>query len=141
MHSARRARLHRGDRISGKGTRVPSVARLCRAKEGRTAYVFGPGYGNHCYLKKECGGLKPHTQRRYSRRGAIWTITAIIATAANHQVTPPWPEGLLCSLGVMYTKGRGVKQDHKEAVEWYRTAAKQGFAPAQFNLGVMCANG
>ena len=39
------------------------------------------------------------------------------------------------NLGGMYSKGVGVKQDHKEAVEWIRKAAAQGHAVAQFNLG------
>ena len=38
-------------------------------------------------------------------------------------------------LGVMYDKGEGVTQDHKEAVRWYRKAADQGFIAAQYNLG------
>ena len=32
-------------------------------------------------------------------------------------------------------------QDDAEAVTWYRLAAAQGFATAQYNLGLMCANG
>ena len=39
-----------------------------------------------------------------------------------------------------YDKGQGVKQDEKEAVAWYRLAAKQGHAGAQYNLGAMCEN-
>ena len=35
----------------------------------------------------------------------------------------------------MYEKGRGVKQDYVEAVKWYRKAAEQGHAKAQFILG------
>ncbi|MBP0118666.1 MAG: sel1 repeat family protein, partial [Candidatus Nitrotoga sp.] len=31
--------------------------------------------------------------------------------------------------------GQGVPQDFKEAVKWYRLAAEQGHALAQFNLG------
>ncbi len=38
-------------------------------------------------------------------------------------------------------KGRGVPQDYAEAVKWYRKAAEQGNAGAQFNLGVMYDNG
>ena len=34
-----------------------------------------------------------------------------------------------------------MKQDYKEAVEWYRKAAEQGFAEAQHSLGAMYANG
>ena len=37
----------------------------------------------------------------------------------------------------MYGKGQGVPQDYKEAVRWYRKAANQGLALAQYNLGVM----
>ena len=41
----------------------------------------------------------------------------------------------------MYDNGRGVLEDDKEAVKWYRKAAEQGYAAAQFNLGNMYANG
>ena len=36
---------------------------------------------------------------------------------------------------------RGVSEDDAEAVRWYRLAAEQGHASAQFNLGVMYARG
>ena len=40
----------------------------------------------------------------------------------------------------MYHQGRGgLPQSHALAVEWYRKAADQGYAPAQHNLG--CAYG
>jgi len=38
------------------------------------------------------------------------------------------------NLGVMYRKGKGVPQDYKTAVKWYRLAAEQGNAHAQNNL-------
>ena len=38
------------------------------------------------------------------------------------------------NLGVMYDKGRGVTQDNKTAVKWYRLAAEQDYSPAQVNL-------
>jgi len=41
----------------------------------------------------------------------------------------------------MYENGQGVKQDHAEAVRWYRKAAEQGQADAQCNLGDMYAMG
>ena len=40
-------------------------------------------------------------------------------------------------LGFMYDKGQGVPQDYAAAVSWYRKAAEQGDADAQFNLGFM----
>ena len=44
------------------------------------------------------------------------------------------------NLGV-YAAGRGVSQDAAEAVTWFRRAAEQGHAGAQFTLGVMLAAG
>lgn len=38
-------------------------------------------------------------------------------------------------LGNCYLIGLGTKNDHKEAIYWYRQAANQGFASAQFSLG------
>jgi len=45
------------------------------------------------------------------------------------------------NLGWMYGAGKGVAQDDKQAVKWYRKAANQGHAKAQYNLGLMYANG
>ncbi len=41
----------------------------------------------------------------------------------------------------MYGKGLGVPQDFAEAVKWYHKAAEQGYAAAQYNLGIMYGNG
>ena len=37
----------------------------------------------------------------------------------------------------MYATGEGVPQDGVEAVAWYRQAAEQGDAKAQYNLGAI----
>ena len=39
------------------------------------------------------------------------------------------------ALGSCYANGEGVEKDLTEAVIWYRKAADQGLAEAQFNLG------
>lgn len=39
------------------------------------------------------------------------------------------------ALGIIYTQGRGVPRDFVEATKWFRRAAEQGDANAQFNLG------
>ena len=44
-------------------------------------------------------------------------------------------------LGLMYKFGKGVTQDYKQAVKWYRKAAEQGDVDAQYNLGLMYASG
>ena len=41
----------------------------------------------------------------------------------------------------MYERGYGVPQDDKEAVNWYRLAAEQGNAAAQYNLGLLYEKG
>jgi TPR repeat protein len=41
----------------------------------------------------------------------------------------------------MHNNGYGVHQDNAEALKWYRLAAEQGHANAQYNLGFMYANG
>eukprot|EP00747_Dinoflagellata_sp_TGD_P073018 gnl/TRDRNA2_/TRDRNA2_157720_c0_seq2.p1 gnl/TRDRNA2_/TRDRNA2_157720_c0~~gnl/TRDRNA2_/TRDRNA2_157720_c0_seq2.p1 ORF type:complete len:255 (+),score=46.43 gnl/TRDRNA2_/TRDRNA2_157720_c0_seq2:193-957(+) len=41
----------------------------------------------------------------------------------------------------MYHNGQGIEQNDAEAVRWYRKAAEQGHARAQFNVGVMYHNG
>ncbi|MEG2728313.1 MAG: tetratricopeptide repeat protein, partial [Mucinivorans sp.] len=38
-----------------------------------------------------------------------------------------------------YDIGQGVTQDYTEAAKWYRLAAEQGYAKAQYNLG-LCYN-
>jgi len=35
----------------------------------------------------------------------------------------------------MYVLGRGVSEDYAEALKWYRLAAEQGYADAQYALG------
>ncbi len=54
---------------------------------------------------------------------------------------PPAVARAQLKLGLMYGQGRGVPQDHKTEVKWYRRAAEQGVARAQKNLGLMYAQG
>ena len=42
---------------------------------------------------------------------------------------------------MMYDNGEGVSQDYSQAVAWYRKAAEQGFAIAQYRLGKMYGSG
>ena len=37
----------------------------------------------------------------------------------------------------MHENGQGVAQDYSAAMKWYRMAADQGYADAQYNLGLM----
>ena len=44
-------------------------------------------------------------------------------------------------LAVLYVMGKGVPRDIAEAVKWYRRAADQGNALAQYNLGMRYSEG
>ena len=44
-------------------------------------------------------------------------------------------------LGRRYDKGEGVVKDHAEAAKWFRKAAEQNYAMAQYNLGVCYERG
>ncbi|MBT6401696.1 sel1 repeat family protein [candidate division WWE3 bacterium] len=44
-------------------------------------------------------------------------------------------------LGLAYSQGRGVQQNYKEAVKWYRLSAEQENSNAQYSLGSMYYNG
>src|SRR5690606_41162582 len=56
---------------------------------------------------------------------------------ADEQVIHAIPSGRSVDL----SNGYGVPQDKAEAAKWYRMAAEQGAAEAQFNLGVLYDNG
>ncbi len=38
-------------------------------------------------------------------------------------------------IGAIFTEGRALPQDYKEAASWYERSAAQGFVPAQYRLG------
>ncbi|MGN1045301.1 MAG: TIR domain-containing protein [Candidatus Methanomethylophilaceae archaeon] len=46
-----------------------------------------------------------------------------------------------CDVGWMYQYGKGCRQSYKDALEWYRKSANQGYARAQNILGVMYRDG
>lgn len=45
------------------------------------------------------------------------------------------------NLGVRYAFGKGIRQDHKKAFEWYQKSANQQNSKAQYNLGVAYSMG
>ncbi|MBN4047995.1 sel1 repeat family protein [bacterium AH-315-O15] len=61
---------------------------------------------------------------------AEWRVEANAGDASSQWV-----------LGYYYENGRGVPQDHAQAMSWYRKAAEQGHVLAQVNLGFAYANG
>src|SRR5664280_2065138 len=59
------------------------------------------------------------------------------SVAAFEQQAASGDAAAQCGLGLMYAKGRGVRQDYAQAAAWFRKAAEQGSASAQFVLGVL----
>mgnify|MGYP001822851531 CR=1 FL=1 len=45
------------------------------------------------------------------------------------------------NLALMHYDGKGVPQDHAEAVKWFSKAAEQGYDKAQYNLALMYYDG
>ena len=69
-------------------------------------------------------------------RWALWKLTA----PWTHRTRPGQGHAKAQTrLGVMYDTGKGVAQDDVEAVAWYRQAAEQGIAEAQYWLGYILA--
>jgi TPR repeat protein len=48
---------------------------------------------------------------------------------------------MLHNIGICYTRGEGVPQNHSEAARYFRLAAELGLAKAQFNYGVCSYKG
>ena len=84
----------------------------------------------------------------------VATVAVLVALAAGGLVYAQTPDidalraraeegdaDAQADLGFRYSQGRGVREDDVEAVRWYRLAAYPGYASAQFNVGVMYANG
>ncbi len=70
-------------------------------------------------------GYKAYLRRDYA------TVLLIFRQFAVAQV----------NLVVIYERGKGVPQDYKEAMKWYRKAADQGYASAQYIVGDMYDKG
>ena len=66
-------------------------------------------------------------------RGQDAYVTEVRSRAAEGDAAAQYDLGLMYALGWV----EGVPQDYGEAVRWYRLAADQGHAAAQFNLGAM----
>jgi len=45
------------------------------------------------------------------------------------------------NLGILYSRGEGVIQDHQKAFEWFHRAARRGLAASQIRIAAMYATG
>ena len=74
--------------------------------------------------------LKAYNQGNYSKAAELF------------QKVCDGGDALGCNnLGVMYAKGKGVKQDYFKAVELFQKACDSGIAEGCYNLGLRYTNG
>ncbi|HWT28122.1 MAG TPA: tetratricopeptide repeat protein [Methylophilaceae bacterium] len=59
------------------------------------------------------------------------------ASTIYHELADQGDAKAQYNLGLMYSRGDGVKQNYNEALKWYRLSAEQGFAEAQYNAGII----
>ena len=63
------------------------------------------------------------------------------AAAKSRQAAEAGDAKAQYELGRRYAYGIGVPEDHKQSVHWFRKAAEQNYAPAQFYLGIWYRDG
>lgn len=73
-----------------------------------------------------------HTRLRYETRfQQLFNKTKLKAESKNPSLASQY------NLGLMYERGSGVPTDFKKAVNWFRLAAENGHAGAQYCLGTL----
>lgn len=74
-------------------------------------------------LKQICNLIPPHLVPKIARETGV---------DKKARAFSPWSH---------IVKGDGVAQDYEEAAKWFRNSAEQGYAMAQYHIGVKYANG
>ena len=75
-------------------------------------------------------GWVAHQRGDYATAFIKWRPLAVLGHSTSQEL-----------IGDMYRFGEGVPVNATEAVKWYRRAAEQGTALAQYNLGLMYQRG
>ena len=85
---------------------------------------------------------KPSSSLELSKPGTSRILSGMVAETLElaRETATDEPEKWF-QTGEAYYYGLGVPQDYAEAAKWYRKAADQGHADAQFSLGLMYASG
>ena len=120
---------------------------------GQAAMGFLYGSGRGAAGRRRSGPVDPAGGRAGQRACPRIASASVTATASAWRRTtvkpcavysvPPSRDTPLAqnNLGVVYRDARGVEQDYREAVRWFRWSADQGHAGGQTNLGRMYATG
>jgi tetratricopeptide (TPR) repeat protein len=112
------------------GTQPVAAEDLCMTpadqERAHVAHFFMPDTLNECAQLEE------------ARNNQL--LEAFRCFEGGIQLDPHHPL-LQLNIGTAYYFGRGIKQDYAQAYIWFRKAAEQGNASAQYCLGVLYSNG
>jgi len=82
-------------------------------------------------LAKPCDDIKP-TSAAHDYRAAVYPFRPLAEQGDS---------SAQFKLARIYLNGEGVPQDYSEALRWYCKSAEEGYAPAQFFLGLLLRSG
>jgi hypothetical protein len=94
---------------------------LCRAPMQDAEELFHEVMQLHLRAERAVGEAKAGLQRQ-----CIDMMRRVLEVDPHHAVS-------MYNLGFYYRRGEGVEKDAVQAVQWYRKAAVQGYAPAHFS--------
>jgi TIR domain/Sel1 repeat/SPOR domain len=102
------------------------------APQNESTWTLSPG--NPAGSSEQAAAAdKAATDKAAANKAAAGEVAAEMAAAIRgDQSFTPAQEN---ELGDRYFYGRGVEQDYAKAMEWYRKAADQSYAPAQLMIG------
>jgi len=107
----------------------PELLVVFRTFQQLAGNCYGKAYYplSDMYQKKKDGENNKNLAHDFAQKAFDWCF----ANRSKQDVE------LWCDLGDMYKDGHGIANDDRQAKYWYRKAAKQGCAYAQYSLGDM----
>ncbi|HEX9136270.1 MAG TPA: tetratricopeptide repeat protein, partial [Nitrospirota bacterium] len=89
-----------------------------------------------CLTMSACTGTKPAMDTATNNRGEYEANAEELRKSAEEG-----DASAQNALGLLYSGGRGVPQDSRQAKQWFEKAAEQRHAGAQVNLGTLYLRG
>ena len=123
-------------------TRFIAVALACAVMVGCTRHADGATTAPPAEAEIATTATQSDVKVRYTKGGKHDLGDDAAQDYAQYQLAAQQGHAAAqYALGLMYDRGKGVKQSDAEAVRWYQLSAQQGYAEAQTNLGAMYAAG
>jgi TPR repeat protein len=139
-----------GDLSKIRSENIQIAESLTQSKKETTAALAEIARLKNQLEENQTDASRKTLQTAYKQQVDQLTLNELFETAYKHYQEGNFPDAFRLfsviadqgdpraqfSLGLMYSKGKGVAHDAQMAVYWYHKAARQGLADAQFNLGV-----